>query len=95
LKRSNGGACPYCGAILKRGALACSECGSDAETGWASEDDQHDALWTRDDDEDYEEFVRSLPGGGGERVGRRGSCQVTLAVVALIVLIAFLMAYIF
>lgn len=28
--------CPHCGARFKRGRLACPECGSDAETGWAS-----------------------------------------------------------
>lgn len=26
--------CPNCGAAVKVGALACRECGSDANTGW-------------------------------------------------------------
>ncbi|MGQ0613963.1 MAG: hypothetical protein ACT4PV_09530 [Planctomycetaceae bacterium] len=31
-------ACSYCGAITPQGALACPQCGSDAETGWREED---------------------------------------------------------
>lgn len=30
-------ACPNCGADVKRGALACRECGSDELTGWSDE----------------------------------------------------------
>lgn len=29
--------CPNCGADVKRGALACRECGSDDLTGWSDE----------------------------------------------------------
>jgi hypothetical protein len=31
--------CPHCGAEVRPGALACRECGSDAETGWGDPDE--------------------------------------------------------
>ncbi len=31
--------CPHCGATFDARRLACPECGSDAETGWKSEDE--------------------------------------------------------
>ncbi len=31
--------CPHCGAAFARGRLACPECGSDAQTGWRSDED--------------------------------------------------------
>jgi hypothetical protein len=51
MKRSSGGGgrpqkprremfeCPHCGADVMIGAKVCRECGSDAGTGWQSEDD--------------------------------------------------------
>ncbi|MEM7205229.1 MAG: hypothetical protein AAF628_33550 [Planctomycetota bacterium] len=33
------GECPNCGAAVRRGRLACPECGSDAETGWREAED--------------------------------------------------------
>lgn len=32
-------ACPHCGAEVKQGAKVCRECGSDADTGWQSEEE--------------------------------------------------------
>ncbi len=31
--------CPACGAEFKQGRLACPECGSDANTGWKSQEE--------------------------------------------------------
>jgi len=31
--------CDHCGATLRASALACPECGSDARTGWADEEE--------------------------------------------------------
>ena len=31
--------CPNCGESIRETALACPECGSDAETGWASDEE--------------------------------------------------------
>lgn len=31
--------CPQCGAVVKVGAAACRECGSDARTGWQSSEE--------------------------------------------------------
>lgn len=60
--------CPHCGADVLRGAKACKECGSDAETGWAPEARHHDeeeALPTghgRERDFEYDDFLeREFP----------------------------------
>ena len=50
--------CPHCDADVPRGALACPECGSDANTGWSEEAD----AWAGDpptgygDDDEFDEF---------------------------------------
>lgn len=44
--------CPNCGEDVKRGALACRECGSDAQTGW-SEDTLYDDLDLPASDEEW------------------------------------------
>lgn len=31
--------CPHCGALVPAGRLSCRECGSDANTGWQSEEE--------------------------------------------------------
>ena len=86
--------CSHCGAAIPAGAPACPECGSDDSTGWASEETQHEAAWAEDEDESYRDVIRSLPGGGREKAGR-GSREVTLAMIAVFVLVAFLLTYIF
>ena len=68
--------CPHCGAQFKAGRLACPECGSDAETGWQSED-EIDYL-SVDIPETYEDLV----GGSPPETGRRWT---TVVVVVLLV----------
>ena len=42
--------CPQCGALVKAGAAACRECGSDAGTGWqSSEEIDYQSLELPDD----------------------------------------------
>lgn len=43
--------CPHCGALLKKNAISCPECGSDEKTGWS---DQASADWLLPD---YDEIV--------------------------------------
>lgn len=82
--------CEHCGAEVPRRALACPECGSDDQTGWADEDTRHDALWdTFDENEEYEEVVRELRPPGETTGARR---DVVLAIIALITIAAFVLA---
>ena len=54
--------CPHCGARVAVGAVACRECGSDAETGWAPEASTYetdvDAGYDEDEEFDYDDFLR-------------------------------------
>ena len=31
--------CPHCGSLFPEGRLSCPECGSDADTGWKSQEE--------------------------------------------------------
>jgi hypothetical protein len=72
-------------------ALACPECGSDKETGWASDERRNEAAYGAFTDEDYREVVRDLPGGESGPVDIR---RIVFAIVALIVLIAFIVRFV-
>ena len=67
--------CPHCGADVPVGALACRECGSDAETGWSEDADAWNADTSGgygDDEFDYGEFLaREFPGEARVPAGRR------------------------
>ncbi|MHC4376352.1 MAG: zinc ribbon domain-containing protein [Planctomycetota bacterium] len=58
--------CPNCGADVKRGALACRECGSDDLTGW-SDETAYDDLDLPDPDRDWwaEEQLAQRAGAAG------------------------------
>ena len=53
--------CPNCGADVRGDALACRECGSDENTGWAPDADKWEAGipagYGEDDEFDYDEFI--------------------------------------
>jgi uncharacterized membrane protein YvbJ len=57
--------CPNCGAAVARGAKACRECGSDAETGWSEAAERATArdLGIPEEEFDYEEFTQREFGG--------------------------------
>ena len=88
--------CPHCDARVPAGALACPECGSDAQSGWSEgADDWAGDLPTgyddgdEDDDLDYEDLLREegllddgLP--SKKAIARR---QLTLVVAVLVVLV--------
>ncbi len=75
--------CPHCGATFPRGRLACPECGSDARTGWKSQEDI-----------DYESV--DIPDYWGEDppAPRGGLSRRMMAVVAVIVVLAFVLAFV-
>jgi hypothetical protein len=82
--------CSHCGADVPRGAPACTECGSDAETGWASDEALHGAAFAPFTDEDYEDVVRDLEGDdGGISAGR----WIWIA-IAVLTLLAFALTYV-
>jgi hypothetical protein len=49
--------CPHCGAEVPRHARACSQCGSDEETGWSDQTVGGD-LGLPDEEFDYKDFVK-------------------------------------
>ena len=60
--------CPNCGADVKKGKLACPECGSCDETGWsdAASEGFADGEWDDEGDFDYDDFVkREFPDSAG------------------------------
>jgi len=83
--------CPHCGADVPRRALACPECGSDRETGWADEETLADAEFPPFTDEDYAEVVRGLPGAPAPR---RDARRTALLVIALVTLAAVVLVYV-
>lgn len=86
--------CEHCGAEVPPRATACPECGSDERTGWADEDDLHDALWSADAedlDDDYESTIRDLGLGSAPADGRPRR-DVILAILAAITVAAFVVA---
>lgn len=83
--------CPHCGAPVPPRAPACPDCGSDADTGWASEEDLDEAAWSAFDDDDYADVIRGLPGAEPERPDLR---RIVLAIVALVTLLAFVVAFV-
>ncbi len=63
--------CPHCGAEVRTNARACPECGSDEATGWSEGAGKWGAGiptgYSRDDEFDYDEFVRREFGRGSRR----------------------------
>ena len=70
--------CPQCGELVKVGALACRECGSDVETGWQSAEEI-----------DYQSL--DLPEGYSDDAGHPGASSaaggssIGVVIVALVV----------
>ena len=89
--------CPHCGAEVDARAAACPECGSDNKTGWA--EDAHKwaagipSGYSRDDEFDYEEFVRREFGPqGGRFLGiPRGRLVLVVFIVVCVVLMGLVL----
>gem|GEM_PF-663814 len=67
-------ACPHCGSPVPVRAAACSDCGSDARTGWSESAWQPEVVGSPAGAEpfDYDAFVRREFGGGLSRSGGAG-----------------------
>lgn len=80
--------CPNCGADVPRGALACPECGSCAETGWSDEAADDPLGLSASEAFDYEEYVKrewgDVPDHSSARINGR-----TIATVLLIILVCW------
>lgn len=74
--------CPNCGAELKPKAPACTECGSDENTGW-SDDTLYDGLDLPDFDDPQEPHSKSI-----------FQNKTFLCAVAIICLISFIMLFV-
>jgi hypothetical protein len=72
--------CPNCGAEFDARRLACPECGSDAETGWKSQEDI-----------DYEavELPDALEVDDGPRPRTRPIWPIVAVVAAVLLIVAF------
>ncbi len=76
--------CPNCGELIPARALACRECGSDAETGW-SDETYLDGL-DLPDTEGYEAFLESELGIAAP--GARGRSRKRLVRNTLLIILA-------
>jgi hypothetical protein len=86
--------CPHCGADVPVGSQACTECGSDEETGWSEGADVWEsgipAGYGDEDDFDYDRFVEQefperAPASPGQ-VLRRWCWRAGIAVLCLALL---------
>ena len=82
--------CPNCGGEVPVKKKACPFCGSDKNTGW-SENTYLDGIGLYDDD-DYQETIKRE---FGVPKGRNMWKNLSMALVAVILLVIFLMRYIF
>ena len=81
--------CPHCGAEVEVGALACRECGSDAQTGWSEDADLWEAeiptAYGSEDDFDYDETIsHEFPEAAAVPIQRLRRKWAILAVVAMV-----------
>jgi uncharacterized membrane protein YvbJ len=82
--------CPHCGANVKPGALACSQCGSDTDTGWSESALDGTDLAPHPDDFDYEEARRAH---FEKRKAEAGSWQEKMKVAGFVLIVAGIIAY--
>lgn len=83
--------CPNCGAEVPPNARACPECGSDWETGW-SDDATAQHLGIPGEKFDYDSFVERELSGKKERGNR---LKPLWWIVALLLLLAFILYFVF
>ncbi len=76
--------CPVCGEEVPRGAVACSECGADHNSGWREEAESDDALGAPADDFNYEEFVEQEFGSSPKPAGIKPVWWLTAIILLLL-----------
>jgi hypothetical protein len=76
--------CPVCGEDVPRGALACSECGADHNSGWRAGAENEDGLDLPDDDFDYAEFAQREFGSNVKPPGIKTIWWITAIIVLAI-----------
>jgi DNA-directed RNA polymerase subunit RPC12/RpoP len=81
--------CPYCGAEVKKNALACPECGSDDSTGWSDGPDDMSIL--PPDDFDYEESLKREFGDDKKAPLIPGWVAITGFVLLMLLVLVFLL----
>jgi hypothetical protein len=86
--------CSHCGADVPSKALACPECGSDAESGWSEDADawagELPTGYGEDDEFDYAEALRAEGLAGDGRPSRAMALRRRIAVVCLLLVICML-----
>ena len=75
--------CPHCGEEIRRDALSCRHCGSDAQTGWSQATD-YDGV-DLPEEGDYEEGLERE----GFRPPKSGGRKWLMAAVSLILVLLF------
>ena len=83
--------CPHCGARVVKGAAACRECGSDAQTGWSDGANVWEADvptgYGPDNDFDYDEYLRrEFPSNADGKVRRKLLMRVLIVTAVLLAL---------
>lgn len=86
--------CPHCGARVRAGALACAECGADAETGWAEGSDvagvDVPTGYAEEEDFDYDAFLAREKLDGAGPFARRRLAAIGRRVLVALLALAFL-----
>lgn len=82
--------CPVCGAAVPRSAVACPECGADADTGWNDEKTVYDGTDLPDTEFNYDEYVKREFGDTGETARTRTRLWLGLAVLVLLAIVIVL-----
>jgi uncharacterized membrane protein YvbJ len=81
--------CPVCGEEVPRGALACTECGADHNSGWREDADAYDAVDLPDEDFNYDRFVREEFGSAPQPAG----VKTFLWIAAIVLIVVFVVVY--
>ena len=87
--------CPYCGAEVKKGRVACPECGSCEETGWSEDatEGYADGGWDGGDDFDYDEFVqREFPESADGLSSKNWGVTLVIVLVCLAMVIGVVLS---
>lgn len=84
--------CPVCCEEVPRGAVACSECGADHNSGWREEAESDDALGVLEDDFDYEEFVEQEFGSSPKPAGIKPVWWMTAIILVLLLAAIYFLA---